>query len=1326
MRSDEYYATDDEHDYQEEEPQPSEAPKLAPKLNPAPASVEYGYYSDSEDEEVRQQLEGAERPERGDAPTPKPAAAAAGSSSGGIPAGAPAVATLRPRRSPSFARQGSSGSGGGSQPSSPRTPREEAEAVYATQYRSLEKAAAEFGTLGRDEQLKANMAAVAAGGSAARQPAYEAGVEGKDSEEEERARAATIVHATYRKSGLSFRDQRRLYEERLGAAKKLQAARRGKQARQQVQEERMRATTLQARQQAREQQQRMAAARGRAASPSAPSGSSPNVSVGKAGAVLEWGSTAAPPAVVPLQPAPQRPSKSSLVAKKAAKWPPPQPAPSTSPPPRPEATAVGVVPPMLAEELIDGADATSRNDAAGGALSPAPHPQRYPSETDAPFVIARVQMAKERSSSGPLPPASPLAVALAAKGSASQACGPTSSADAADATSGGHQLPGRDVEDDVAGGDDDDEYDLLYDGLSTDVPPLSSTDSGARSAAAVAAIVGPPGMSPPAALLGDSQLAPHARRSPPPRPSQPHRLGSTSRALERARAAKAAQVEADAREAARDEARASAGADTASPTARTTHGAARVINVAASKDPLAPSEGGVGADPGWLAHVERTSSQRGEEEADARRRPGAAGAAIDATHEEAAIQAVALQALRAAMPAWDPLGVGAALGVVAVPKAAKLRRAIAMAQSVGVAAETVAPAEATLVEVDRQEEARAKVKARKTAEKRLRAAMPPPLLPFAPVADPTMLHTSIVAARTAGVAEATVAAAEQRLSTAQRAALASEKAAAEKAAEKVAADKVAAEQAAREAARNAARGAVEAARAEAEAAKRAAQEQARARAQEKVRERAAARAAARAAEAQRVPAAPSAWDFLGIAEMRHESSEGSGWALEEPEQPTLTREFAEIAGLSRRFDPFGLTAMEDQEWAGTASDASAGKGRAKDSAKAEAAHFVGLVSFLANKDGGSGSKGGAPAGAPSGAALQARAKALTAEARRNAEAQYHEARREKAQGGGASTIGGGASSSVDLEIDAALRVIEAAATPTPKPRPPLETVWSLEKALMEEGDRMEQRGSRPAPPPNTPTVTASQTDAAWKAAVAGADGYEYHYSLGVETIKEAVAAASPVGTRPGKQAAKDAAAYSYEYYEEVQPRATATEVVLHKSDTTARIGLTLMSQSDDEPPRIKAIAPGTLAAAAAGLERGMALLSVDGRPIQGHAEGTAALKAATGNVLLTVVQMSDNPATPTEEPPVAWAPSTALLRANAKAATEQKANAAEEVDYEYYYYDDDSPGGGKWLSPLRSPSLSTVAEEPTLAASRSGGGEDDYEEDGKDSTRSYNHYLVRI
>ena len=96
----------------------------------------------------------------------------------------------------------------------------------------------------------------------------------------------------------------------------------------------------------------------------------------------------------------------------------------------------------------------------------------------------------------------------------------------------------------------------------------------------------------------------------------------------------------------------------------------------------------------------------------------------------AAIREVAQQALRAAMPAWDPTGMAwglsAALGLVAAPDAAKLRRAVAMARSVGVAAATVASAEAALAELEKHEEAKTKAKARENAEKLLRAALPPP------------------------------------------------------------------------------------------------------------------------------------------------------------------------------------------------------------------------------------------------------------------------------------------------------------------------------------------------------------------------------------------------------------------------------------------------------------------------------------------------------------------------------------------------------------------------------------------------------------------------
>ena len=58
----------------------------------------------------------------------------------------------------------------------------------------------------------------------------------------------------------------------------------------------------------------------------------------------------------------------------------------------------------------------------------------------------------------------------------------------------------------------------------------------------------------------------------------------------------------------------------------------------------------------------------------------------------------------------------------------------------------------------------------------------------------------------------------------------------------------------------------------------------------------------------------------------------------------------------------------------------------------------------------------------------------------------------------------------------------------------------------------------------------------------------------------------------------------------VQPPQPA-RVVLYKADSATRIGLTLASASDAEPPRIKSIAPDSLAATAGGaLAAGMQLL----------------------------------------------------------------------------------------------------------------------------------------
>ena len=83
----------------------------------------------------------------------------------------------------------------------------------------------------------------------------------------------------------------------------------------------------------------------------------------------------------------------------------------------------------------------------------------------------------------------------------------------------------------------------------------------------------------------------------------------------------------------------------------------------------------------------------------------------------------------------------------------------------------------------------------------------------------------------------------------------------------------------------------------------------------------------------------------------------------------------------------------------------------------------------------------------------------------------------------------------------------------------------------------------------------------------------------------------------------------------------AAEVVLFKSDPTARIGLTLHSQSENEPPRIKSIAPGSLAAApvSGALWAGMTLLSVNGEHVFGHEQATALIRSTEcGELRLTV------------------------------------------------------------------------------------------------------------
>ena len=83
-------------------------------------------------------------------------------------------------------------------------------------------------------------------------------------------------------------------------------------------------------------------------------------------------------------------------------------------------------------------------------------------------------------------------------------------------------------------------------------------------------------------------------------------------------------------------------------------------------------------------------------------------------------------------------------------------------------------------------------------------------------------------------------------------------------------------------------------------------------------------------------------------------------------------------------------------------------------------------------------------------------------------------------------------------------------------------------------------------------------------------------------------------------------------------------VTLHKGDENTQLGIQLISDSTDEHPAIGLLRPRT-PAVAAGIEVGEVLVAVNGAPVYGHAAGTTALKAAVGDVVLTI--RSEAPAT---------------------------------------------------------------------------------------------------
>ena len=85
---------------------------------------------------------------------------------------------------------------------------------------------------------------------------------------------------------------------------------------------------------------------------------------------------------------------------------------------------------------------------------------------------------------------------------------------------------------------------------------------------------------------------------------------------------------------------------------------------------------------------------------------------------------------------------------------------------------------------------------------------------------------------------------------------------------------------------------------------------------------------------------------------------------------------------------------------------------------------------------------------------------------------------------------------------------------------------------------------------------------------------------------------------------------------EPPPSYVERAVTLHKDDENMQLGIQLISDSTDEHPAVGLLRPRT-PAIAAGIEVGEVLVAVNGTPVYGHAAGTAALKAAVGDVVLT-------------------------------------------------------------------------------------------------------------
>ena len=83
------------------------------------------------------------------------------------------------------------------------------------------------------------------------------------------------------------------------------------------------------------------------------------------------------------------------------------------------------------------------------------------------------------------------------------------------------------------------------------------------------------------------------------------------------------------------------------------------------------------------------------------------------------------------------------------------------------------------------------------------------------------------------------------------------------------------------------------------------------------------------------------------------------------------------------------------------------------------------------------------------------------------------------------------------------------------------------------------------------------------------------------------------------------------------PPSTTVTVKVHKPDKTARLGITLRGK-EGSAPTILAIAPGCIADKSGVVTIGQLLFAVNGQVVEGHEQGTQLLRAASGDVRLTL------------------------------------------------------------------------------------------------------------